>query len=70
MVRLDKAKQPLTNADARVANIALECGFADQSHLTRSFSAQLGMTPAAWRRQAQYGGEVRAAPKTVFHTKV
>ena len=28
--------------------VALECGFADQSHLTRRFKGSVGMTPAAW----------------------
>jgi AraC-like DNA-binding protein len=51
-LRLEKAKRLLSQAEARIADVALECGFADQSHLTRSFSAQLGITPAAWRRQA------------------
>jgi AraC-like DNA-binding protein len=51
-LRLEKAKQLLSKAETRIADVALECGFADQSHLTRSFSALLGTTPAAWRRQA------------------
>jgi AraC family transcriptional regulator len=32
--RLDKAKQLLANPDLAIADIALECGFASQSHLT------------------------------------
>jgi len=30
--------------------VALECGFADQSHLTRRFKGSVGVTPSAWRR--------------------
>lgn len=51
--RLDRAKALLATSGLRIADVAAECGFADQSHLTRSFSAHLGVTPAAWRRQAQ-----------------
>ena len=29
--------------------VALECGFADQSHLTRRFKGSVGITPSAWR---------------------
>jgi PAS domain S-box-containing protein len=31
-----------------VAGVAYECGFADQSHLSRKFKALYGLTPAAW----------------------
>lgn len=30
--------------------VALECGFADQSHLTRRFKGSVGVTPSAWRK--------------------
>ena len=33
---------------AAVAGVAYECGFADQSHLSRKFKAVYGVTPAAW----------------------
>jgi transcriptional regulator GlxA family with amidase domain len=33
-----------------VAEIAFACGFADQSHFTRTFAKQLGAPPAHWRR--------------------
>jgi len=32
-----------------LASVALECGFADQSYLTRRFKGSVGVTPAAWR---------------------
>jgi AraC-like DNA-binding protein len=31
-----------------VSTVAFECGFADQSHLSRNFKSVYGMTPAAW----------------------
>ncbi len=42
-----------------VSTVAYECGFADQSHLSRKFKQAYGLTPAAWanavgaRRQAE-----------------
>jgi AraC-like DNA-binding protein len=33
-----------------LAAAAAECGFADQSHLTRVFVRQFGFTPGAWRK--------------------
>ena len=33
---------------ARVANVAHDCGFSDQSHLSRKFREAYGITPAAW----------------------
>jgi len=32
-----------------LAAVALECGFADQSHLTRRFKGCVGVTPSGWR---------------------
>jgi AraC family transcriptional regulator len=51
--RVDSAKSLLTDSDMPVAQIALACGFANQSHLTRVFRLVTGCTPAAWRRQAR-----------------
>lgn len=34
-----------------IADIATACGFSCQSHLTRVFKAQTGMTPASYRRR-------------------
>ncbi|WP_050990877.1 MULTISPECIES: AraC family transcriptional regulator [Bradyrhizobium] len=33
-----------------ISDIAFECGFADQSHLTRVFLRKVGITPGNWRR--------------------
>jgi AraC-like DNA-binding protein len=35
-----------------VSTVANECGFADQSHLSRKFKEVYGLTPAAWRTAA------------------
>jgi AraC family transcriptional regulator len=51
MQRVKRAKDLLHGTKMAIAEIALACGFADQSHLTRVFSKAFGMSPAAWRRQ-------------------
>lgn len=48
--RVEVAKTKLADPTQSLASIALSCGFADQSHLTRVFSRYTGATPAAWRR--------------------
>ena len=48
--RVEAAKHRLTNHSMSLVDIALDCGFADQSHLTRVFAQHTGVTPAAWRR--------------------
>jgi AraC-like DNA-binding protein len=48
--RVAKARELLEGSDRAISDIAAACGFADQSHLTRAFSRQLGASPAAWRR--------------------
>jgi AraC-like DNA-binding protein len=49
--RVDAAKRLLKDGDLPLAQIALACGFANQSHFTRVFKLTTGFTPAAWRRR-------------------
>ena len=48
--RIEKVKNLLADSAIRLADIAASCGFADQSHLTRSFCRATGMLPTQWRR--------------------
>lgn len=48
--RVERAKAMITSTKERLTAIALACGFADQSHMNRSFRRMVGMTPGAWRR--------------------
>jgi AraC-like DNA-binding protein len=48
--RVELAKAMLQRRDHALADIALACGFANQSHFTRVFSAQVGLSPGVWRR--------------------
>lgn len=50
LCRIDAVKQLLTGSSRSIADIALACGFADQSHLTRVFGRLVGTSPAQWRR--------------------
>ena len=47
--RIGLAKHLLTTTRGSIAQIALECGLADQSHLTRIFNRFVGTPPRAWR---------------------
>jgi AraC family transcriptional regulator len=49
--RIEAAKRCLVDARASLADIALECGFADQSHFTATFRKVVGVPPGAWRRE-------------------
>lgn len=42
--------QQLLMTEAPIAEIAVACGFTDQSHLTRVFSEITGESPGNWRR--------------------
>ena len=50
--RVKTAKQLMAVRDLPLSEIAISAGFANQSHLTRVFSALVGMSPAAWRRES------------------
>jgi AraC family transcriptional regulator len=47
--RIERAKRQLRQKDAAIIDVALACGFADQSHLTKHFRKLVGMTPSAFR---------------------
>jgi len=48
--RIAEARQLLIHTDIPLAQIALECGFADQSHFTNAFNRRAGTTPSRWRK--------------------
>ena len=48
-LRVELARERI-RAGAALADVASEAGFADQSHLTRTFRIITGMTPAEYRR--------------------
>jgi AraC family transcriptional regulator len=48
--RIERAQEMMLASDESIAEIALACGLADQSHLNKLFRRLVGSTPAAWRR--------------------
>lgn len=48
--RIARAKCLMRGRGPSLAEIALACGFADQSHFTRVFAREAGMSPGRWRR--------------------
>ncbi len=54
--RVERAKDLLFGSSLALSQIAYDCGFADQSHLTRVFADLVGTTPGAWR-QARRGSD-------------
>ncbi len=52
-LRLTWAAGRLADSDDAIAQIALEAGFFDQSHFTRTFKRHFGLTPLAYRRAAR-----------------
>ncbi len=51
--RVERAKTMIANSTMSLGEIALACGFADQSHLTRIFKAVVGDSPGNWRRRRE-----------------
>lgn len=47
--RIEAAAQQLISSKESIANIALDCGYGDQSAFTRQFKATVGMTPGDYR---------------------
>lgn len=48
--RVNRALALLPNEGLSLAEIATSCGFSDQSHFTRVFTAMVGLSPGGWRR--------------------
>jgi AraC-like DNA-binding protein len=48
--RVRKAAELIERSEQPLTRIALNLGFADQSHLSRSFHALMGLTPSQFRR--------------------
>lgn len=51
-LRLERAQRLLVGGLLPLAEVAVQCGFADQSHFTRVFRREVGTTPARYRALA------------------
>jgi AraC family transcriptional regulator len=49
-LRLDFAAKEIVTTDTQLGEIAIAAGFADQSHLTKTFKSRFGVTPSEYRR--------------------
>ena len=47
--RIEHAKRQMARRDIPLKVVAADCGFSDQSHMTRLFRRMLGTTPAEYR---------------------
>ncbi|WP_157960055.1 helix-turn-helix transcriptional regulator [Albibacillus kandeliae] len=50
--RIEQGRLLLRLTELPLVDIALACGFADQSHFTRMFKRAQGLSPGRWRRAA------------------
>jgi AraC family transcriptional regulator len=48
-LRVEWVADQLTRTSMSLSELGIAAGFSDQSHLTREFRRQLGLTPAEWR---------------------
>ena len=51
--RIERAKHLLQHSTKLISDIALDCGFSDQSHMTRLFQTRFKTTPAVFRRNTK-----------------
>lgn len=49
--RLERARELLADDAMPLAQLALECGFANQAHFTAAFSREIGIPPGRYRRE-------------------
>ncbi len=51
-VRIERVKQLVTNSELTLVDIALQCGFSNQSHMGRYFKKLVGCSPRDFRRRS------------------
>jgi AraC family transcriptional regulator len=51
--RIALAQRLIYEGAVSLSDVAVSCGFADQSHLTRVFMRKVRSAPSTWRRKAQ-----------------
>ena len=49
-LRVEAAKRLMFATSLSLCEVAFECGYADQSHFTRSFRDHVGVPPGIWRK--------------------
>ena len=66
--RVERAKAMMRSTQEQLSEIALACGFADQSHMTRSFQRCVGTSPGLWRRVASERTDARLSRSAMSHS--
>jgi AraC family transcriptional regulator len=56
--RMERAQGLMLSTDIPLAQVALECGLADQAHFSRLFRRVVGECPRVWRRAREDGEHV------------
>lgn len=49
-LRVERARDLIVGTRLPLADVAIICGFSDQSHMTRTFTRLTGSAPGLWRR--------------------
>ena len=66
--RLNAACRLLHSSDMEISKVALECGFNDQTNMTRAFRLELKITPLKYRKQfTQAVRRRRGRPGRILH---
>ncbi len=60
-LRIAAVQEMMRATKEPLSQIALACGFADQSHLCKIFRREMGETPSAWRRSHAADAQIEAA---------
>lgn len=50
-MRVDRAKELLSRTDRGILDIAMDCGFCDQSHMNKAFRKFAGRSPGQYRKE-------------------
>lgn len=66
-LRVERATQLLRESDEPLCSIAIEAGFSDQSHMTRTFRRVLGRLPTAVRKDRQFFRFMSASPTSAWN---
>ena len=53
-LRINKAKDELSNTDKSIKTISLECGFESPYYFSKVFSKKVGISPSKYRTQSHY----------------
>jgi AraC-like DNA-binding protein len=59
--RVERAQKMILTTNEPLSQIAVSCGLADQSHLSRVFRRALGYSPSAWRRHCRTSASMAAS---------